>query len=1367
MCAAAPLRIMPLGDSITWGEPVPGGYRLPLWNLFAQAGYTIDYVGTQQTNPSNELPDNDHQGMSGWTIGNLSGNIVGWMAAIDAPDAVLIHIGTNDSGAGDFANRIDQLDELVLKVVAQCPWAHVFVSTLLERTDNAARWQNISTLFNPFVAERVAAHQAAGRRVHFVDMCAALNAAADLTDGLHPNASGYVKMAATWFVAVTNVFPVDYAGSATWTNLTQGAWNEPSNWQDGCVPGGADAVAVIARGCEAAAKDERFLTIPSEGVTVGMLGYPHATASDELRIYGGPLRLAGAQPSIVGVDYHNINVYSTITAANGICLKDMTVGAPLDVSGPVTVDGTLRILGDGGADSIGDAATNMFPTGKLVLRSNSKIAFFSRSMSGGRTIACETTAGSPWVRLTGAESWHGAGSLVSGAGLPEGTFVCRAINYRLLELSAPVPTGGTQNLVFAAAKGGTSFQRFDTVEVMAGRPTLAAYAYGDVGYSAGAQPMAMDVGEVVAPAGSSLLLDGAGPYSLGIGSRFAGGIASWGQNINLTLRPVEPTATTLSLPRLEMNYGMTLNVDAGRELSLGCLEGKTSCVLTKKGAGTLRLDDESCAGFTETKKPTVTVQEGRLQLGSGVTSEPASGAFFHVDASALATLQLRSENGTNFVERWNDVGGGTVYATAGTDHPLPYLTTDALNGKSVVDFGSLRYGVDQWKDGYGAYMNWSASDNEVREVFLVVSDLGELPPESMSTIVGQHMLSYHGGAYYEFHRGFGRKLFHNDWSSASVRGGLLELDGVSKSTTATDLPEGFHLVHLRTTGAVHANCFAGDREIGYGGQRLAEVIVYNRVLTDEEAARTTAYLSAKWFGFTGLSVSMASGTEINVPDGMDVSLGELKVSGRVVKSGGGTLRLAQASRTAAGSELVVEGGDVRMAVGGRGRLGVLTTSAGAELDVPDGASLALRGLQGNGSTLTKSGAGTLSFPILPGEVTSIDVRGGRLALTNDVTLLEAHLHVDISDADHVQLQNKDGTNFVIRLFDVGGSGRFAYPDNYPMCPWVPSDRTLNGKPFVDFGGLKYSSMANWQRDGRYLKFGHRENNSDRLGQRYDDVREVLMVFSDADEVPSQAEGAVGAFIVGDTGTYDFHRGWNRTMIGPWAHDCVRNGRAWLDGAACDGTSTVIPEGFHVVRVQTTGNMHAGTFGMDRGTNQSYGGMRMAEAMIFNRTLSDDEGAMAMNYLRAKWLNQSTVATRTQSLASVHLAPDAVFAFNDGIVSVTALSGAGTVESAGVTLADAATVTLDSDGTNAESLTVTGPLTLAGSGTVVLSGSGLMGDLKDRTFTLIAANGAVDARALKNWSVTGEWKDGYAPKLALTTAGLQLSFMQNGTLLMLR
>ena len=93
--------------------------------------------------------------------------------------------------------------------------------------------------------------------------------------------------------------------------------------------------------------------------------------------------------------------------------------------------------------------------------------------------------------------------------------------------------------------------------------------------------------------------------------------------------------------------------------------------------------------------------------------------------------------------------------------------------------------------------------------------------------------------------------------------------------------------------------------------------------------------------------------------------------------------------------------------------------------------------------------------------------------------------------------------------------------------------------------------------------------------------------------------------------------------------------------------------------------------------------------------------------------------------------------------------------------------IDCDGANAAPLTVTGPLTLAGSGTVALTGAGLTGDLQDRTFTLIAANGAVDARALKNWSVTGTWKGGYTPKLSLTAEGLQLTFDPCGTLLLFR
>jgi hypothetical protein len=44
----------------------------------------------------------------------------------------------------------------------------------------------------------------AGRHVHLVDMHAALTPA-DLIDGIHPNAGGYDKMAASWFAALRSV----------------------------------------------------------------------------------------------------------------------------------------------------------------------------------------------------------------------------------------------------------------------------------------------------------------------------------------------------------------------------------------------------------------------------------------------------------------------------------------------------------------------------------------------------------------------------------------------------------------------------------------------------------------------------------------------------------------------------------------------------------------------------------------------------------------------------------------------------------------------------------------------------------------------------------------------------------------------------------------------------------------------------------------------------------------------------------------------------------------------------------------------------------------------------------------------------------
>jgi len=206
--APRPLRIMPLGDSITYGASTAGGYRLPLYVSLTNAGYNVDYVGTRNDNGAAGLPDSDHEGLSGWTIGQLDSNIIDWLFAINDPDVVLLHIGTNDSGGGNaFTNAVDRLDNLVSKIATNRPNANIIVTSLMPRGEpnNAA----ITNYFNPYIPGKVAAQRALGRKVFFLDMHAYLTTN-DMYDTppLHPSATGYAKMAAAWYASITNIVGV-------------------------------------------------------------------------------------------------------------------------------------------------------------------------------------------------------------------------------------------------------------------------------------------------------------------------------------------------------------------------------------------------------------------------------------------------------------------------------------------------------------------------------------------------------------------------------------------------------------------------------------------------------------------------------------------------------------------------------------------------------------------------------------------------------------------------------------------------------------------------------------------------------------------------------------------------------------------------------------------------------------------------------------------------------------------------------------------------------------------------------------------------------------------------------------------------------
>ena len=117
--APPPVRILPLGDSITDGVPVAGGYRAPLYQLLTNAGFKVDFVGNLSNNSAAGLPDPNHEGHSGYRIDQIDAGFLGWINAVADPDVILLLIGTNDYGQGqDTAHATNRLDHLISRIAA-------------------------------------------------------------------------------------------------------------------------------------------------------------------------------------------------------------------------------------------------------------------------------------------------------------------------------------------------------------------------------------------------------------------------------------------------------------------------------------------------------------------------------------------------------------------------------------------------------------------------------------------------------------------------------------------------------------------------------------------------------------------------------------------------------------------------------------------------------------------------------------------------------------------------------------------------------------------------------------------------------------------------------------------------------------------------------------------------------------------------------------------------------------------------------------------------------------------------------------------------------------------------------------------------
>lgn len=207
-CAVA---IMPLGDSIThgYGSATMVGYRRPLYESLAAAGYRVNFVGSRRAGATLDF-DRDNEGHPGKDAIFIRDHVAEFLGR-NRPDIILLHIGTNaiwNKSAETVAaeidgilTQIDRVDESIVVVLAR-------IINRVNPDDVEYRTTQLNELIQELATRRIAA----GDRLVVVDMEHALTyttlddagqeVLVDMADFLHPNDAGSRKMAAVWDAAL-------------------------------------------------------------------------------------------------------------------------------------------------------------------------------------------------------------------------------------------------------------------------------------------------------------------------------------------------------------------------------------------------------------------------------------------------------------------------------------------------------------------------------------------------------------------------------------------------------------------------------------------------------------------------------------------------------------------------------------------------------------------------------------------------------------------------------------------------------------------------------------------------------------------------------------------------------------------------------------------------------------------------------------------------------------------------------------------------------------------------------------------------------------------------------------------------------------
>ena len=436
-----------------------------------------------------------------------------------------------------------------------------------------------------------------------------------------------------------------------------------------------------------------------------------------------------------------------------------------------------------------------------------------------------------------------------------------------------------------------------------------------------------------------------------------------------------------------------------------------------------------------------------------------------------------------------------------------------------------------------------------------------------------------------------------------------------------------------------------------GGQAYGEVLMWNRCLSDEERKSVEAYLSAKWF-----SKAIHGYTIDGRPDVPGYETSGAPAEYAVAQ--GDTLGLGYLT----GDAGIVKSGD-----------GVL------ELD---GSTAGLTG------ELTVNG-GTLAYGTTPSDPEALPVTAGLIAQ------FEAGVNMVTNEAGIVtEWRPKSAAAAYVGYKATQPKSSSTYPKYEASA--------LNGRGVIDFGPFGSAGC------GLYFDPATHPDHTVTVNSKEYGVlpncKTVLLMFNSENG---------GGFVVGNLGDAYYHRGWNTwgALEGAIFSSANVQCAGLFIGSEQVGVTqhNVLNGDWQMVEIYKTGYCDVAGFAHDRcmTITDRQGGHKLAEAVFFDRVLTDEEKLKMRLYFYNKW--HGTLAPNAGALEMMY-----AHQANAGRVEVASgatfdLNGytqnAQTLVCAGGTVVDGDLLVKDAiEHVPGQTLTVNGKVTFGEEGRIVVSES---------------------------------------------------------------